>query len=521
MDNNFYGGNNHNDGVERHTDRREGDRPRRPRISTERRTYSNNNNINDDNRQYNRTYHSDNGEQRSYNRNYNNGGERRQFNRNNYNNDGGERRQHNRDYNSYNNNGGERRPYNRDYNSYNGDGGERRQFNRDYNSYNNNGGERRSFNRNNYNNDGGERRPFNRNNYNNDGGERRSFNRNNYNNEGGERRPFNRNNYNNEGGERRQANNRNRNGFGGNSNGFNRRPAAKPQGGLRRPFTKKALTPKVTKKGKKTGYEKSVITESLFDENLIVATPEITNVKEAPIMQLRLNRFIAMAGICSRRDADKLISEGLVKVNGEVVTEMGIVVNISDKVEYNGEILTAEKKKYVLLNKPKDTVTTTDDPEARRTVMDLVAEACDERIYPVGRLDRNTTGVLLLTNDGQLAEQLTHPRYGVRKIYHVFLNMNVTQNDMDRMLKGLHLEDGEIAVDDVRYVDANDHKQVGVQIHSGKNRIVRRIFEHLGYEVEKLDRVYFAGLTKLNVPRGTWRFLTDTEVNKLKAGFFK
>ncbi len=236
---------------------------------------------------------------------------------------------------------------------------------------------------------------------------------------------------------------------------------------------------------------------------------------------MRLNRFIAMAGVCSRREADNLITAGEIKVNGEVVTELGVVLKVGDKVEYKGRTLKAEKLFYVLLNKPKDTVTTTDDPEGRRTVMDLVADACEERIFPVGRLDRNTTGVLLLTNDGELTEHLTHPRFGVRKIYHVFLDKNINEVDMQRMLEGLQLEDGRIAVDDVRFVDGNDRKQVGVQIHSGKNRIVRRIFEHLGYQVEKLDRVYFAGLTKVNVPRGRWRFLEEPEINKLKAGFFK
>lgn len=251
-------------------------------------------------------------------------------------------------------------------------------------------------------------------------------------------------------------------------------------------------------------------------ENFVVAN-STTN----PSTKMRLNRFIAMAGVCSRREADNLIANGQITVNGQVVTEMGVVLKVGDVVEYNGKVLKAEKLFYVLLNKPKDTVTTTDDPEGRRTVMDLVSDACEERIFPVGRLDRNTTGVLLLTNDGELTEHLTHPRYGVRKIYHVFLDKNVTEADMELMLRGFELEDGEIHVDDVRYVDGTDHKQVGVQIHSGRNRIVRRIFEHLGYEVEKLDRVYFAGLTKVNVPRGKWRFLEEQEINKLKAGFFK
>ncbi len=236
---------------------------------------------------------------------------------------------------------------------------------------------------------------------------------------------------------------------------------------------------------------------------------------------MRLNRFIAMSGVCSRREADNLISAGDIKVNGQVVTEMGIVLKKGDVVEYKDKVLKAEKLFYVLLNKPKDTVTTTDDPEGRRTVMDLVSEACDERIYPVGRLDRNTTGVLLLTNDGELTEKLCHPKYEVRKIYHVYLDKKITDEDMRKMIVGVTLEDGDIAVDDVRFVDAEDPTQVGVQIHSGRNRIVRRIFEHLGYEVVKLDRVYFAGLTKLNVPRGRWRFLEEQEINKLKAGFFK
>ena len=236
---------------------------------------------------------------------------------------------------------------------------------------------------------------------------------------------------------------------------------------------------------------------------------------------LRLNRFIAMSGVCSRREADELIKAGKISVDGQVVTEMGVTVSPDAKVVYNGKELKAEKKVYVLLNKPKDTVTTTDDPEGRRTVMDIVAGASNERIYPVGRLDRNTTGILLLTNDGDMAEKLMHPRYEVRKIYHVFLDKAVTEEDLETLVKGMELEDGPINADEVSYVDPRDRKQVGIVIHSGRNRIVRRMFEHLGYNVEKLDRVYYGGLTKLNVPRGHWRYLTDEEINRLKAGFTK
>ncbi len=237
--------------------------------------------------------------------------------------------------------------------------------------------------------------------------------------------------------------------------------------------------------------------------------------------QLRLNRFIAMSGVCSRREADELIKNGHIKVNGEVVTEMGVVVSKDDTIECDGRQLQAEKKVYVLLNKPKDCVTTLDDPEGRRTVLDMVADAADVRLFPVGRLDRNTTGILLMTNDGDLADKLMHPRYEVRKMYHVFLDRNVSQEDLELMLRGIELEDGPVNVDEVSYVDSYDKSQVGVVLHSGRNRIVRRIFEHFGYEVVRLDRVYYGGLTKKNVPRGHWRYLTDEEINRLKAGFVR
>jgi len=456
-----------------------------------------------------------------------------------YNSENGESRPR---YNSYNNENGESRPR---YNSYNSENGESRPR---YNSYNSENSERRPrFNRN----DGESRPRFNRNNdgnsynsrprYNNENGESRPR-YNSYNSENGESRPrYNRNSdgesrprynrFSSEGGDREQRprynsgegrprfnrggngesrprfnNNRNNDFRNNNRSGYSEsRPRFNKDHGFHaRPVE---------------GLQRSSITEELFVENDATATSE--EISAAVSTKMRLNRYIAMAGICSRREADELIKQGLVKVNGQVVTEMGVTLQKDDVVEYQGRQLQAERKVYVLLNKPKDTVTTTDDPEDRRTVIDLVEGACEERIYPVGRLDRNTTGVILLTNDGELTEKLMHPKYGVRKIYHVFLDKHVTEDDMRKMVEGLELEDGPIAVDDVRFVDNADKKQVGVQIHSGRNRIVRRIFEHLGYSVEKLDRVYFAGLTKLNLPRGKWRFLTDAEINKLKAGFYK
>ena len=240
-----------------------------------------------------------------------------------------------------------------------------------------------------------------------------------------------------------------------------------------------------------------------------------------PTQPLRLNKFLSNAGVCSRRDADAYIQAGVVTVNGVTVTELGTKVLRTDEVRFHGEAVKMEKKQYVLLNKPKGYVTTTDDPQERKTVMDLVARACPERIYPVGRLDRNTTGVLLLTNDGELATKLTHPRFLKKKIYHVTLDQNVTAADMRQIMEGITLEDGDIHADAVEYASETDKKQVGIEIHSGKNRIVRRIFESLGYHVIKLDRVYFAGLTKKNVKRGDWRFLTEEEVNMLRMGAFE
>lgn len=232
---------------------------------------------------------------------------------------------------------------------------------------------------------------------------------------------------------------------------------------------------------------------------------------------IRLNKFISNAGICSRREADEMIEAGVVSVNGEVMTQLGYKVKPEDVVRYNNETLKSEKMVYLLVNKPKDFITTADDPEKRKTVMGLVANACRERVYPVGRLDRNTTGLLLMTNDGDLTRKLTHPSFEVQKIYQVELDKTFKQADMDTLEKGLHLSDGFIKVDAVSFVGTGDDKKLlGVELHSGRNRIVRRIFEHLGYEVKKLDRVYFAGLSKKDLPRGRWRFLTDLEVASLK-----
>lgn len=232
---------------------------------------------------------------------------------------------------------------------------------------------------------------------------------------------------------------------------------------------------------------------------------------------IRLNRFISNSGICSRRKADELITAGVVSVNGEVVTELGTKVNPSvDQIRYNGELLKRERMVYVLLNKPKDYITTTDDPQERKTVMELVEKASRERIYPVGRLDRNTTGLLLLTNDGDLADKLSHPKNSISKIYNVELNKNLTQGDFNKIAFGLELEDGFIKPDDLRYVTGGAKNEIGIQIHSGKNRIVRRIFESLGYEVVKLDRVIYANLTKKDLTRGRWRYLTEQEIIQLK-----
>ena len=240
-----------------------------------------------------------------------------------------------------------------------------------------------------------------------------------------------------------------------------------------------------------------------------------------PNEPIRLNKFLANAGVCSRREADEYIQAGVITVNGEVVTELGTKVLRTDEIKFHDQPVSLEKKVYVLLNKPKDYVATSDDPQQRKTVMDLVKNCCKERIYPVGRLDRNTTGVLLLTNDGDMASKLTHPKFLKKKIYHVYLDKNVTAHDIQQIRDGITLEDGDIKADACEYADPVDKKQVGIEIQSGKNRIVRRIFEHLGYKVTKLDRVQFAGLTKKNLRRGDWRYLTEEEVDRLRMGAYE
>ncbi len=235
---------------------------------------------------------------------------------------------------------------------------------------------------------------------------------------------------------------------------------------------------------------------------------------------VRLNKFIANSGVCSRREADTLIQSGVVTVNGEVVTELGTKVNVlTDDIRFNGQRLKGEEKVYIVMNKPKGYVTTASDPHAEKTVMDLLS-GCPTRVFPVGRLDKNTTGVLMFTNDGEMAEHLTHPSYNKKKIYQVVLDAPLTEEDQQKILSGIELSDGVVAADELEFIDARDHRQLGIEIHSGKNRIVRRIFESLGYEVRALDRVYFAGLTKKGLKKSDWRYLTEGEVNILKMGAY-
>lgn len=254
-------------------------------------------------------------------------------------------------------------------------------------------------------------------------------------------------------------------------------------------------------------------------EKQVTKTEKPGSIREE-IAPIRLNRFIANSGVCSRREADDLIKDGLITVNGQKVTDMGIKVTVRDDVRYKNKRLTSEKKVYILLNKPKDYVTTVEDPHAEHTVIELIGDACSERVYPVGRLDKDTTGVLLLTNDGELTGKLTHPKYKRKKIYHVFLDKPVVKNDLFRLSEGIELDGINVAADAVSYADPEDKSQIGIELHSGQNRVIRRMFESMGYKVKKLDRVYFAGLTKKNLKRGKWRFLTDKEVSMLKRGIF-
>jgi 23S rRNA pseudouridine2605 synthase len=269
------------------------------------------------------------------------------------------------------------------------------------------------------------------------------------------------------------------------------------------------------KDSEKKPYSKSTPIKKVYKG---ASKPDRPVVKKGfrPDEKIRLNRFLSNSGVCSRREADTFIQSGCVVVNGKIVSELGSKVSLSDDVRFNGQQLTPERKVYLLLNKPKGFVTTTDDPQERKTVMDLIENACPERIYPVGRLDKETTGLLLFTNDGDLVKKLTHPSHSRKKIYQVCLDKPLTKNHLLEIAKGVELEDGFIAADSINYVDENDKREIGIEIHSGQNRVVRRIFAHLGYEVQKLDRVYFAGLTKKNLPRGKWRFLSQIEINQLK-----
>ncbi len=406
-----------------------------------------------------------------------------------------------RNYSEYNNANAEAKPDNDDTNLTTTEGGEQQQQyqggyrQQGYRQYNNGYRQQGGYRQNGYNRQGG---------YNNNrqGGGYRSYNNNfrqqgegGYNRQQGEG-GYNRPQQNGEGGFRQQRPGGYRQQRPG---GYNNRPQ---QGGNRfnnrrnEGFGGKSFTPRP----KRIEYEMPI--------------PD-------PDEQIRLNKFMSNAGICSRREADEFIRQGLVKVNGEVVTELGTKISHSDVVEYDEKVVAMESKCYVLLNKPKDCVTTSDDPQGRTTVMDIVKGCCNERIYPVGRLDRNTTGVLLLTNDGDLASKLTHPKYVKKKIYHVWCDKDIAEDDMQRIADGIELEDGPIHADAISYATETDRNQAGIEIHSGRNRIVRRIFESLGYHVTKLDRVYFAGLTKKNLPRGRWRYLTQEEVNHLKMGAFE
>ena len=457
---------------------------------------------------------------------------------------------YNRDsnYNRYNNDG-EQRPYRPRTNSYNREGGDRPYRS----SYNN--GDRPSYNRSNTNGDRPQRPRFNPNSE--DDGDHRSYRpRTNYNREGGEQRPdtprprFNnseeggerqyrpRTNYNREGGEQRPYTPRPRfnSGEGGEQRSYTPRPrtGGYNQGGDRpyRPRTggynqggDRPYRPRTGGYNQGGGYNRPYRPRTAdYNPNAKYSLKKQIEYKDIltdPNEPIRLNKFLANAGICSRREADEFITAGVVSVNGEVVTELGTKIKRTDEVKFHDEPVSIERKTYILLNKPKDCVTTSDDPQERKTVMDFVKGDCKERIYPVGRLDRNTTGVLLLTNDGDLASKLTHPKYLKKKIYHVYCDKNVTKADLDQIAAGVTLDDGEIHADAISYASETDKSQVGIEIHSGKNRIVRRIFESLGYKVIKLDRVYFAGLTKKGLRRGDWRYLTEQEVNMLRMGSFE
>lgn len=420
----------------------------------------------------------------------------------------------NKSYNRYNNDG-EQRPHRPRVGSYNREGGDR-PYRSSYNR--NSSGERPQRSR--FNSEDGEQRSYRpRTNYNREGGyssERPQRPRFNPNAEGGESRAYRPrvSNYNREGGyfnDRTQRPYSSRPRFNSNAEG-NELSVERSQ----RPRFQNGQHPKNNRPRRPRTADYNPNAKYSMKKQI-----EYKEILTDPNEPIRLNKFLANAGVCSRREADEFITAGVVSVNGEVVTELGTKIKRTDEVKFHDEPVSVERKVYVLLNKPKDCVTTSDDPQERKTVMHYVKDACKERIYPVGRLDRNTTGVLLLTNDGDMASKLTHPKYLKKKIYHVYCDKNVTKADLEQIAAGITLDDGEIRADAISYASETDKKQVGIEIHSGKNRIVRRIFESLGYKVTKLDRVYFAGLTKKGLKRGDWRFLTEQEVNFLRMGSFE
>ena len=317
------------------------------------------------------------------------------------------------------------------------------------------------------------------------------------------------------GGERRSFDGERRT-FNGDRKPFGRKPAGgRGFNSAKKSFTKKDFN--YFRNEEESGINKMIerrpqLNADLYSDNDMVNIP----LKE----EVRLNKYIANSGVCSRREADNFILAGVVTVNGEVVTELGTKININtDDIRFNGERLKGEAKVYIVMNKPKGYVTTASDPHADKTVMDLL-KGCPSRVFPVGRLDKNTTGVLMFTNDGEIAEKLTHPSYDKKKIYQVSLDNKLKREDFEQILQGVELSDGIIAADELEYIEDDDHRKLGIEIHSGKNRIVRRIFESLGYEVKALDRVYFAGLTKKGLKRGEWRYLTEGEINLLRMGAY-
>ena len=317
------------------------------------------------------------------------------------------------------------------------------------------------------------------------------------------------------GGERRSFDGEKRT-FNGDRKPFGRKPAGgRGFNSAKKSFTKKDFN--YFRNEEESGINKMIerrpqLNADLYSDNDMVNIP----LKE----EVRLNKYIANSGVCSRREADNFILAGVVTVNGEVVTELGTKININtDDIRFNGERLKGEAKVYIVMNKPKGYVTTASDPHADKTVMDLL-KGCPSRVFPVGRLDKNTTGVLMFTNDGEIAEKLTHPSYDKKKIYQVSLDNKLKREDFEQILQGVELSDGIIAADELEYIEDDDHRKLGIEIHSGKNRIVRRIFESLGYEVKALDRVYFAGLTKKGLKRGEWRYLTEGEINLLRMGAY-